>query len=357
MGIVICHNGYVPEGVVMVETVTQELVPGTVEYHEFAKATDNEIVRLYGVLFNAARLVDVRWDQARNVADRFLVKVRSGDYYSRESEYFFKEAEGVQFDAETATRFSVDELDRRLTCGLLGLDANADKYAAERLTKTIAEYNEAVGRFNAARRVLRAEERKFTGWSRFFLVQGGHLHSSMDCSTCNNGKQDTQFCWYPELAGLTERDAVDAVGAVLCTVCFPTAPVEFTNQYDLEKLAKAARRCEGSGQYAKWVEGTDGRRGRYSHHCPVCGEWATITPSNKYRAHDVPTEKIEKIEWVRDYSIVAGEWRTDYVSGTWRISKSDGDRYYSIFNGDVAVDQAKTLKQAKADAEAEMSNS
>ena len=65
-------------------------------------------------------------------------------------------------------------------------------------------------------------------WSRFFSVPAGHVHSSMSCQTCNHNGRATTFGWNPELSGLTEADAVAKLGPLLCTVCFPTAPVEWT---------------------------------------------------------------------------------------------------------------------------------
>jgi hypothetical protein len=61
-------------------------------------------------------------------------------------------------------------------------------------------------------------------WSRFFIVQNnnGHIHSSMNCKTCY---VTTGFGWLPELSGKTEADAVRDHGTVLCSVCFPSAPV------------------------------------------------------------------------------------------------------------------------------------
>jgi hypothetical protein len=69
----------------------------------------------------------------------------------------------------------------------------------------------------------------YGGWSRFFLVRGGHIHSSLSCPTCNRNGSMTIFQWLTDLSGLTEGDAVAEYGAVLCTVCFPSAPVEYTN--------------------------------------------------------------------------------------------------------------------------------
>jgi hypothetical protein len=85
-----------------------------------------------------------------------------------------------------------------------------------------------------------AEEpyRRAGGWSRFYLVTnvGGHIHRSLSCSTC---RYDTSFAWLPELSGLTEADAVEAYGSILCSVCFPSAPVEWTN--GVSKAVAAAR--------------------------------------------------------------------------------------------------------------------
>lgn len=68
------------------------------------------------------------------------------------------------------------------------------------------------------------------GWSRFFVVQNnnGHIHSSMNCQTCNRNGIPTAFGWTPQLSGKTEAEAVAELGPTMCTVCFPSAPVEWT---------------------------------------------------------------------------------------------------------------------------------
>lgn len=115
-------------------------------------------------------------------------------------------------------------------------------------------------------------------WSRFFLVSGGHIHSSMDCSTCNRNGKATAFSWLPELSGLTEEEAVAAHGAILCTTCYPTAPLAWTNFYEQEVARKAANYCTGSGT-TDWKDGQV-RNGFYSGnggHCGHCGGWAGTT--------------------------------------------------------------------------------
>jgi hypothetical protein len=115
-------------------------------------------------------------------------------------------------------------------------------------------------------------------WSRFFLVKnnGGHIHSSMHCSTCF---PTTQFGWLPEISGLTEAEAVAKHGAILCTVCYPSAPIEWTDRRDDSV-------CPGSGEYFK--PGLPHRTGFYSGNwaeCSVCHNNQTISKGGKIRKH------------------------------------------------------------------------
>ena len=124
-------------------------------------------------------------------------------------------------------------------------------------------------------------EAEFTrrgGWSRFFLVQnnGGHIHSSMSCSTCY---PTTRFGWLPDLSGQTEPEAVAAHGAILCTVCYPSAPSEWTDRRDDSK-------CDGGGRY--YDSSLPHRAGFYTGNwaeCPVCHTNQTLLKSGKIRKH------------------------------------------------------------------------
>lgn len=125
-------------------------------------------------------------------------------------------------------------------------------------------------------------------WSRFFLVVGGHIHSSLHCSTCNRNGKATAFAWLPDLSGLTEEEAVAAQGAILCTTCYPSAPLAWTNFYDQEAERKAALYCSGSGT-SDWKDGKV-RNGFYSGnggYCSRCGGWAGTTSrySSTIRKH------------------------------------------------------------------------
>lgn len=118
-------------------------------------------------------------------------------------------------------------------------------------------------------------------WSRFFLVDnhGGHVHSSRRCSTCNNGKYMTRFGWLPTLSGQTEEQAVAEQGAILCTVCYPSAPVEWTQ-------GKKDDSCAGSGRYVN--RDLPNRTGYYSGNwgtCEVCDTRQTVTKGFRLRKH------------------------------------------------------------------------
>ena len=76
----------------------------------------------------------------------------------------------------------------------------------------------------------------------------GRAHPLLD-DTARPAYPTTSFSWLPTLSGLSEADAVEAHGAILCTVCFPSAPVEWTGgvakavqaEKDERAAAKAAR--------------------------------------------------------------------------------------------------------------------
>jgi len=110
-------------------------------------------------------------------------------------------------------------------------------------------------------------------WSRFFLVTGGHIHSSTHCHTL---RFTTRLGWLPELSGETEKDAVDAHGALLCTVCFPSAPVEWTNgsTEDDDKFCAGGRPTDADFR----------RRSPYGT-CPTCGQTVSVTSTGKARKH------------------------------------------------------------------------
>ena len=90
------------------------------------------------------------------------------------------------------------------------------------------------------------------GWNRAFLVtnDGGHVHSSMHCSTT---RPTTQFAWMTDYSAKSEGEIVEAAGYRACTVCYPSAPVGDEKSLPTKMLTEEERekqaREEAGGEY------------------------------------------------------------------------------------------------------------
>ena len=124
-------------------------------------------------------------------------------------------------------------------------------------------------RLREARKAVRAwDDANYKGWQRFFLVPGGHIHASTGCHSL---RITTLITWLPSLSGETEAEAVAEHGALLCTKCFPSAPVEWTiGKTDPSK-------CNGAPD-------RETRRGRYAA-CRECGYVGALTTHGSLRKH------------------------------------------------------------------------
>lgn len=184
---------------------------------------------------------------------------------------------GIKPQYVTRTRREVRETAPELAAIVAGLLADGkivayeERYAREALAEREALLGEHAA-ILAERKPLN-EEYAANPWSRFFLVQnhGGHIHKDMNCSTC---RITTEFGWLPTLSGLTEKDAVEEHGAILCTVCYPSAPVEWT----WGRPAAADDKCVGSGKHVE----SNGRR--YAT-CPDCSKVVNVLGGGRLRAH------------------------------------------------------------------------
>lgn len=166
-------------------------------------------------------------------------------------------------------------------------------YEVSNFERAAAELYTAYGE----REALAAEAAPFhaefraTQWSRFFIVPDGHIHSSMNCSTCNKDGKATSFGWLPQLSGLTEADAVEAHGMTLCTVCFPSAPVEWTTGEAKAKIeAREAREAAKAAKEAKRLEkallpdGSEMRVGSYERFSTLTAAKSWLTDAAMWNA-------------------------------------------------------------------------
>jgi hypothetical protein len=121
----------------------------------------------------------------------------------------------------------------------------------------------------------------YEGWTRFYLVQ--HIHNTQHCPSF---RPTTRVGWLPDVSGLTEAEAVAEHGATLCTICFPTAPVELTTAKVADDI------CPGSGQAFDKEHLTGRERAHYSPRgtCATCGQNVGLTArfSGKVRKHKRP---------------------------------------------------------------------
>ncbi len=218
---------------------------------------------------------------------------------------------------DTATRQTMIEIDTKI----------AEAKAAYQSAASNVAFNEKNNRSNEADNAklvdaldaLREAELDYAGWSRFFIVPQGHIHSSLDCSTCNkyshSGSGVTSFAWLTELAGLESVDAVEIYGAILCTVCFPDAPVEHTGgENKVEAAEKAAAKTER--------------------------EINRIPEVKKMNA------KISKIDSVR-YNISSCEWSIERYERSFEDYPDAGEEAFAEWNAEIAAHEAKIVKFRK----------
>jgi hypothetical protein len=111
----------------------------------------------------------------------------------------------------------------------VAIAATDETYIGRNAGEAVAKYTAALDTYKAAEAAVskQSEEWHVHGmWTRFLAVVGGHIHDNEGCHTV---RMTTLTYWLPELSGDTEADAVEAYGEVLCSHCYPTAPVAWQN--------------------------------------------------------------------------------------------------------------------------------
>lgn len=173
---------------------------------------------------------------------------------------------------------SADEALNALALKIAGEQLAAyDMPRAKELIEAVDTLDTAIAANRAAYEVLEAEYAR-RPWTRFFLVQGGHIHSGMWCQG-GSIRWDTVRGWQPELSDTTAEAAVAKLGPLLCTKCFPSAPVEYTRGLE-KKLPEGY--CTGQGQQGRNLQMQYASpRGK----CPECGQGVGVTSLGRVRRH------------------------------------------------------------------------
>lgn len=190
-----------------------------------AEAASDALYRTVTV-YRASHTGEVSWSVGTMPHRDKLANLPEGTLYYQ-AKTFTRGDEGYWVTGEQYRRVATlaDVLER--------LDPENERHAA-----AAAKLEAAKADTQAAVEAVVEHEKAYTGWSRYFLVTSstGHVHSSMNCSTCN---PRTTFAPVVALSGQSDTEAVELLGETLCTVCFPEAPV--TGKPDKITAAKARK--------------------------------------------------------------------------------------------------------------------
>lgn len=138
------------------------------------------------------------------------------------------------------------------------LETAGDYDSVRRYSLEIADLQEKMQVVQYEINTLQAEFTRRGGWTRAYLAlsSSGHVHSSMDCSTCyytgydgmGNWRDGTAFQWLVDLADHDESEIIEKAGERACTVCYPNAPVGTlsrpTQIFSKSEVEKQAARVE-----------------------------------------------------------------------------------------------------------------
>jgi hypothetical protein len=147
-------------------------------------------------------------------------------------------------------------------------------------------------------------------WTRAFLViaSNGHVHSSMDCSTCF---PTTRYQWLIQYSNDDEATIVEDAGKDACTICYPSAPAEVLNRpsriVTADKIAKAAAKVERDAKKAA-------RIAKEKANAPTAsGEFLTYKEGKWTRV--IKTERSAVTEWFNLQWTIEREVVTHYFNG------------------------------------------
>jgi len=238
-----------------------------------------------------------------------------------------------------------------------GTTPSYERRQAERILADLDAARAELDANHAEQRRIGAEFRRRGGWTRAFLVTDGHVHSSVNCSTCNNGNEPTQFTWLTEFSDKTEAEVIDAAASRACTVCYPDAPVETAGPSRLmtpEERTRAEQRDDAAKakaeRLAKKIEKgltADGSEFvvSYVEHNGLGWERDPQTGARVHVRRD--RERTERFKTER----AATQWVVQYA--VWDGSLTDGDKapaFAAVIEA-VAAKHGKTVDEVTADIE------
>ena len=147
-------------------------------------------------------------------------------------------------------------------------------------------------------------------WTRAFLVinSNGHVHSSLDCSTCF---PTTRYQWLIQYSNDDEATIVDDAGQDACTICYPSAPAETLNRpsriVTADKIAKAQAKAERDAK-------REAKLAKEKADAPTASGEFLYFKSGKY-TEVIRTERTAVSEWHNLQYRITSEVVTHYHNG------------------------------------------
>jgi hypothetical protein len=127
---------------------------------------------------------------------------------------------------ETATQ-SPAEIDAQLAALYAKFDAAAAVMMSESKRITDTQRDAAAVEADRLGELITPLANEFVrrgGWTRYYLVEGGHLHRNASAWDCSRTSSTSQY-WMTDLSGMSETEVIELAGDRVCTVCYPAAPV------------------------------------------------------------------------------------------------------------------------------------
>ena len=252
----------------------------------YSEATPRQIdTTLAKAHFDRSRAQEVLRSKTARACDDFHYKVQEGARFVTSSLKFGKSYQTVWVDLDAVESVTFNEFNRIEMID--AVEVNKHGWEAQKATDEIVrkyhtrnftevaqliaddkpEVAEALATLAEINAVIDACEDEFDargGWNRYWLVTSsqGHIHSSRACSSCNKGRNATTFALVCDLSDAEASEAVDIFGAALCSVCFPDAPVEFTDEVKITQAQATAYFEGGIDAYREMIAKAEARKAK-----------------------------------------------------------------------------------------------
>lgn len=142
--------------------------------------------------------------------------------------------------ARASLDHALESLARQEQQGISREQVHGETYdeARERYTNF---YGQQIRRMEIMAIPFEQEFRDRGRWTRWYLVDGGHLHSDNRAWRCNR-TPSTRHYWMTELSGMPRAEVIEMAQDLVCTVCFSEAPVAIKPAHPRLMTPEAAER-------------------------------------------------------------------------------------------------------------------